>query len=125
MGTRYPRRGRRHLIHGRFPYRASEIHLLAVCRTWEVNELRIANSATIVCSSIEELRLTPLYRPLIENRPVREPKSDRLLGICFLREARETAVGADRREGKRGLVRPIGCFRSTRQKQITSSPICS
>jgi hypothetical protein len=27
----------------------------------------------------------------------------RLLGICFLREARETAVGADRRAGKRGL----------------------
>ena len=56
-----------------------KIRRLAVCRTWEVNELRIANSATIVCSSIEELRLTPLYRPLIENRPVREPKSDRLL----------------------------------------------
>ena len=31
---------------------------------------------------------------------------ERLLGICFLREARETAVGADRMAGKRGLVRP-------------------
>jgi hypothetical protein len=31
-----------------------------------------------------------------------------LLGICFWREAPETAVGADRRAGKRGLVDPVG-----------------
>ena len=30
-----------------------------------------------------------------------------LLGICFCRDARETAVGADRRAGKRGLAESV------------------
>ena len=44
-----------------------------------------------------------------------------LLGICFLREARETAVGADRMAGKRGLVGSRLFQRPSPQKQIPSN----
>jgi hypothetical protein len=57
--------------------------LLGDCRTWEVNGLRIANLTTAASPVIEEVRLTPLNRPLVENMPVRFPKSDRLLDDDF------------------------------------------
>ncbi len=70
---------------------------LGDCRTWEVNGLRIANLTTAASPVIEEVRLTPLNRPLVENRPVRFPKSDRLLVGEV--EARETQTSGLRAGG--------------------------
>ena len=64
-------------------------------------------SAAIILAGLPNLERLRDARELAAYAGVTPPHKQsgtRLLGICFWREAPETALGEDRRAGKRGLV---------------------